>query len=64
MRFSEYISQTNKTQSQVASELDTSQGNISRWASGECVPEAKTIKKITEWSKGEVQPNDFYEVNE
>lgn len=62
MRFSDFITQSGKTQSQVAEELGTSQANVSRWSSGESLPEATLIKKIYDWSGGEVQPNDFYEV--
>lgn len=60
MQFSEYLKENNITQSQAASELCVAQGIISMWVNGERLPRPENMKKITEWSGGKVQPNDFY----
>lgn len=58
-KFAKILKEKQITQEQAALELETNQANISRWASGECLPEAKMMVKIMNWSNGEVQPNDW-----
>lgn len=60
MQFSDYLKEKNITQEQASKELEVAQGQISLWVNGERIPRPENMKKITEWSKGSVQPNDFY----
>ena len=61
MQFSDYLKEKNITQEQASKELEVAQGQISLWVNGERLPRPENMKKIVEWSKGEVQPNDFYQ---
>ena len=60
MQFSQYLKEKNITQKQASEELGIVQALISMWVNGERIPRPENMKKITEWSKGSVQPNDFY----
>lgn len=60
MQFSDYLKEKNITQEQASKELEVAQGQISLWVNGERIPRPENMKKITEWSNGSVQPNDFY----
>lgn len=35
-----------------------------RWANGCRVPSKENMQKIYEWSGGQVEPNDFYNIND
>ena len=35
-----------------------------RWVRGEAIPNKRSMEKIYEWSGGEVEPNDFYNINQ
>lgn len=60
MQLLEYIKEKNITQDQAAKELNVPQATVSYWVRGVKIPSFENMKKIVEWSKGEVQPNDFY----
>ena len=62
MKLTDYLKANNIKQEQMAYELGTSQGVCSMWATGERLPRPESMKKIAEWSHGEVMPNDFYGV--
>lgn len=64
MQFSEYINQKNIKQEDAAIQLSTTQASICRWIKGENMPRPEQMRKITEWSGGEVTANDFYERTE
>ncbi|MBQ9236249.1 MAG: helix-turn-helix transcriptional regulator [Alphaproteobacteria bacterium] len=61
MNFLKYLKEENIKQEDAAKELETSQANISRWSRGVTIPRIGKIKKITAWSNGEVQSNDWYD---
>ena len=61
MQFSEYLKENNISQKQAAEDIGVIQSLVSMWVNGERLPRPENMKKIVEWSKGEVQPNDFYQ---
>lgn len=63
MKLKEYRKKENKTQMDVAKDLGVRQGIISAWELGNRTPSSTCMKKIITYTDGEVQPNDFYGVN-
>lgn len=63
MKLEEYRKRENKTQVEMSKELDVSQGVLSAWELGNRTPSSTSMQKIIEYTNGEVQPNDFYELN-
>jgi transcriptional regulator with XRE-family HTH domain len=64
MKLQDYRKQENKTQEQVAEELGVAQSNIASWENGIRIPTKDNMQRIVAYTKGEVQPNDFYEVSD
>lgn len=64
MKFADYLKKENITQEDAAKSLETTQGSISRWVKGDFIPNKETMQKIVAFTNGEVQPNDFYEVEQ
>lgn len=62
MKFKDWRIKENKTQEQVAADLGVAQVNVCYWENGERLPRAEAMQKIIAYTNGEVQPNDFYEV--
>lgn len=62
MKLYEWRKKENKTQQEVADALGVFQSVIQKWESGETIPRPESMQKIVEYTKGEVQPNDFYNV--
>lgn len=60
MQLNEWIEKEKKTQQEVADALGCGQADISRYCSGEAIPRPDRMQKITEYTGGEVTPNDFY----
>lgn len=60
MQLKEWIKKENKTQQEVADALGVAQGLVSSWCNGERLPRPENMQKITEYTNGEVTPNDFY----
>jgi transcriptional regulator with XRE-family HTH domain len=60
MKLYEWRKKENKTQQEVADALGVFQSVIQKWESGETIPRPESMQKIVEYTKGEVQPNDFY----
>lgn len=60
MQLKEWIKKENKTQQEVADALNVAQGLVSSWCNGERLPRPENMQKITEYTGGEVTPNDFY----
>lgn len=48
------------TLGEVAKALGCTTPAIYKWENNQRIPTPKYMKKIMEWSKGEIQPNDFY----
>lgn len=61
MKLKEWIEKEHKTQQEVADAIGVAQGQVSAWCSGDKMPRPENIRKIVEYTGGEVQPNDFYE---
>lgn len=49
-----------KTLSEVAKVLGCTTPAVYKWENNQRIPTPKYMKKIMEWSKGKIQPNDFY----
>ena len=62
MKLYEWRKKENKTQQEVADALGVFQSVIQKWESGETIPRPESMQKIVEYTNGEVQPNDFYNV--
>lgn len=63
MRLKNYINKKNITQFDAAKQLETSFVNIFRWINGVSIPRPAEMVKIYRWSNGQVQPNDFYDID-
>lgn len=62
MKLYEWRKKENKTQQEMADSLGTTQAIYQKWESGETIPRPESMQKIVEYTNGEVQPNDFYNV--
>ena len=66
MKLKEYLKENNYTQSKFINELykqtghKLSQGGLSKYMIGQRTPRKEEMLKIYEFTKGAVQPNDFY----
>lgn len=60
MKLEKYIENQGKTIKDAAEELDFAYEDVRRYCKGIVIPRPENMKKITEWSNGSVQPNDFY----
>ena len=63
MLLKDYLKIKKKTTVAAAEELGISQADVSRYCNG-VVPRPERMAKISEWSKGNVMANDFYEMKE
>ena len=64
MKLIEYRKKEQMTQIDLAEALGVAQSNIVYWENGERIPRAEAMQKIVAYTNGEVQPNDFYGVND
>ena len=64
MKLIEWRKKENKTQEEVASFLGANQGMVQKWEKGVVIPTKEYMQRITTYTNGEVQPNDFYGVND
>ena len=66
MKLKEYLKENNYTQGKFINELykqtghKLSQGGLSKYMIGQRTPRKEEMLKIYEFTKGAVQPNDFY----
>ena len=66
MKLKEYLKENNYTQGKFIKELHKqtghklSQGGLSKYMIGQRTPRKEEMLKIYEFTKGAVQPNDFY----
>ena len=63
MKLKTYLKNKKITQEELAKELTTTQVQISRWSNGIRIPRPAEMVKIYRWSNGQVQPNDFYDID-
>lgn len=60
MKLEKYIEAKEISLKRAAEQLDFAYEDVRRYCKGEVIPRQENMKKIVEWSKGKVQPNDFY----
>lgn len=60
MQLKEYRALRKKTLEEDAKDLGTTPATLSRWQNNKAIPGREEMKRIVTWSKGAVQPNDFY----
>lgn len=60
MKLKEYREAVGVSFSDLKDSLGISKSQLSRYESGQSIPRPDLMIKIKEWSKGCVQPNDFY----
>lgn len=63
MKLKKYREGRNIKQNQAAEELDVTKDVYNSWEYGVRIPRPENMKKIAEWSGGQVTANDFYEDN-
>lgn len=59
-----YLEQTNRRVADLARDFNVVHCVARRWVLGEAIPNKDAMQKIYEWSGGQVEPNDFYNINE
>lgn len=59
----EYLEKNEKRTADLARAIDVKHCVARRWVRGEAIPTKETMQKIYEWTAGEVEPNDFYNIN-
>jgi hypothetical protein len=59
--FKKYLEIKRRTIADVARELGEHRETVRTWING-AIPRRQQMLKIYLWSKGQVQPNDFYEL--
>ena len=64
MKLIEYRKKENKTQQEIADDLNVSQGVYQKWETGETIPTKENMQKIFIYTNGEVTANDIYNVSE
>ena len=59
-KLKQWLKEHNMTVAEFAKEIGVVQSCVSMWFSGERFPRPENMQKITEYTNGEVTPNDFY----
>lgn len=62
MKLKDWMKKNNKSQDEVAKELEITQGSVCYYVSGQKIPRTEIMQKIVAYTKGEVTANDFYDV--
>lgn len=62
MRFADYLHNNEISIPQAAKALEATVEAVRYWAKDQNVPRQDKMEKIFEWTKGQVQPNDFYKL--
>lgn len=62
MILKEWLKKENKTVADMSRDLNVIHSVVLRWTTTERIPTPENMQKIVEYTKGEVQPNDFYNV--
>ena len=63
MKLLDYIEKQENTIQKAAEELGFTYEDVRRYCKGIVIPRPDKMKKIIEWSNGEVTANDFYAVD-
>lgn len=61
MKLKSYIKENRIKIKELTDLVGVSQMTIWRWCAGTAIPRKEAMTKILNWSKGRVQPQDFYE---
>ena len=64
MTFKEYLETKNITLKEASISLGMPYEYVRRYANGSIIPNKENMQKITAYTNNEVQPNDFYGVND
>lgn len=64
MKLKDWRKKENKNQDKVAEDLKVDQSSVCCWEQGKKLPDKENMQKIVAYTNGEVQPNDFYEVEQ
>lgn len=62
MQLTQWLEKENKTVADMARDLCLAHPVVLRWSNGSRIPSKENMQKIIVYTNGEVQPNDFYEV--
>lgn len=61
-KLKKWLLDNGKTIADMARDLGLTHCVVRTWAESERIPTKENMQKIVAYTKGEVQPNDFYEV--
>ncbi len=61
MKFKEYLKNQSISASKVARALEIPEVTVNSWKYRDKVPTKSNMKKIIEFTNGQVQPTDFYD---
>lgn len=60
MKLAYFLKTNNITQKDASNAMGLTAMDISRYCSGKTIPRPAAMRKIYEWSDGQVRPEDFY----
>lgn len=60
----DYLKESEQTQAEFATQVEVSQQAVSKWCSGESVPNTRVMSRIVRATQGRVGPPDFYDIEE
>jgi hypothetical protein len=60
MKLRQFLDSTSRTVADGARETGYPHETFRKWVTGERVPREEALKRIRQWSEGQVQPNDFF----
>lgn len=61
-KLKDWLNENNKTVADMAKDLGLRHCVVRTWVEGVHIPNGRSMSKVVEYTNGEVQPNDFYEV--
>ncbi|MBR3676556.1 MAG: helix-turn-helix transcriptional regulator [Alphaproteobacteria bacterium] len=63
MKLQEYLDNNKKTVADLARACEVKHTVALRWANGARIPSRENMQKIFAYTDGQVEPNDFYNIN-
>lgn len=63
MKLKHYLQKIGKSSYRASKELGCNRQSVLNWANGLTIPGPVLMAKIVRWSNGEVQPNDFFDLD-
>lgn len=64
MKLQRYLQEKQIGVVEMSKQLGLPQSTCSMWLTEKRIPSKESMQKIYEWSGGQVEPNDFYNINE